>query len=149
MRLFFLLVSLLCAGGLCAQDTLFLTDGTVHVASLRAPVTGSYIREVVAENRAGRRSRHYPIGEIDRLRLHNGERYRTVAVKLSADETGTRPVVQRLGRVLFAGHLTLLRVDLRSSEYDMRADGGKPYLYLIEKGGELYQLDLLDGEPVG
>ena len=50
---------------------------------------------------------------------------------------------KRFGEVLLDGDVRLIRVPLLISEYDDQVNNVKDYLYILEKGGESYQLDVM------
>ena len=56
--------------------------------------------------------------------------------------TGRKP--NAWGRVLATGPLSLIRIDLTPREYDKQIRGSEPYLYVVARDSEEYQLDLFN-----
>ncbi|THH41128.1 hypothetical protein [Neolewinella litorea] len=64
-----------------------------------------------------------------------GRTYRQVAVELPYPRSTDPPTEQlRFGEVLASGDVELIKVALSSSEYDLEAADGEPYLYLLREG---------------
>ena len=142
--LFWLLLTFLLPVCLFAQtDRVIFSDGTVKRGLVRRTLEFDLGQAVQLLNEGDGEVYRYQPGFVTEVRTRQGRVYRTVLATIPDPKAGgLRKEQVRLGEMLMDGDFELLRVNLAGNEYESKAIGAEPYLYVLRQGDVNLTLDL-------
>ncbi len=132
------------ASGVTAQETIVFDSGSKLIARLAPLAKLRNLDQITYYDPTTGKEKVNTTNSVRGFRFQGEPTYhKRVTIDLKQVSEGTQTEIVRFGEVLVDGDLRLIRVYLEAAEYDEDLSGIENYLYLLEREGKAYQLDLL------
>lgn len=135
------------------QGTLYLTNGQTIEGFIELNTLEKMGRRVLFQKSTAANVETYLPNQLAGFLYQSTDtHFRSITFNYYKDDGVTREKtnkVSRFAKVLVTGEVDLLKVPLTQFEYNQEAFGSKNYLYLIQKGTEYIQVDVLQTKSSG
>jgi len=135
------------------KGIIFLKDGTSREGFIQRNTLQQNGQNIPFKENLEAKSQIFGPTQIDRFEfLKDGTIFRSIVISYykvvdgKSEKTGK---AHRFAERLLTGEVTLYKAPLLPLEYDSNVYGSKDFLYLIQKGDNFTQIDLLKSKPQG